>query len=122
MPRLFFTLLTLLALLSILGCRASNPHELPADAKLVGNTPPPFSFAPTAAGTVFVRDRAAKRVLLSAPVAANESVTADPSADPSGHLSIGGRVAPDLSLSPTRAYELYFKPTIPREYHPAYNP
>jgi hypothetical protein len=111
----------LLLLITLLpACASNRPANLPGGARLVAESPAPLAFTAEEKGTLYLRDHAANQVLFATPLTPRQRVDIDPK---SNRITVNNPPLPGgPALSPTAAYELYFKPATQREYHPSYNP
>jgi hypothetical protein len=104
----------------LIGCASNGGGgTVPGGARLVAETPAPFTFAATDPGTVYLRDRTTGKVVFNVRLEPGEQFGVDPA---SGRPTINGKPTDAKPVTAASQYELFFKSAGKREYHPAYNP
>jgi len=101
----------------VVGCSTGGPAGLPGGAVLVDERPEGVLFKATENGRIYLRDVAADRVVMDLPMKAGQTFSAR-----GVDVMVDGKPVPGKDLRADAMYQLFFKVSGMREYHPAYNP
>jgi len=119
--RLIVTLsLIALSFLAISGCTSEGLSGLPGGAVLAQEGNANLVFVASDKGTIFLRDQPSDRIIYQGPIEKGQRLVVDVNANRT--TLEGHALTTTLPLRSDATYQVFFKPSEKREYHPMMNP